>query len=195
MAKYIEKHIEQTFLDMAKKEKIDKITVSELVEQSQVNRKTFYNHYSGIGDLTASLIERKLLSAFSDEPNVNNWIDITCRVFYLMKDNALICHKVYDSKIWPEVELRIKKILQKEIEKFVDNAVILMETEDGIKREMEEKDKKYVVTFYTTMMSSMAAVWFEGGMKEPVEEYVDNIDKLCNKGVFAGIEKYSDKNM
>ncbi len=193
MAKYIEKHIEQTFLDIAQKEKIDKITVSELVEQSEVNRKTFYNHYSGIGDLSASLIEKKLLSVFTEEPTVDNWADITCCVFYLMKDHALFCRKIYNSKIWPEVELRVKKILQKEIEKFVDNAVILMETEDGVKRNLEEKDKKYVITFYTTMMVSMATVWFEGGMKEPVEEYVDNIDKLCNRGVFAGIEKYSDE--
>lgn len=190
MAKYINKLLESTFLELAKEEKVNDITVSQLVTVSEINRKTFYNHYSGIGNLACNIMENLVRKSITETPTPANWEAVTCSVLQLIRDNASLCLKLRKSKYWPEIELKIKELMKQYVTDFVDNAVITLVEEDGERRTLEEKDKQYVVTFYSTMMLSMITLWVENGMKEPIPEYVSKIGKLCNNGVFAGIEEF-----
>lgn len=43
-----EQAIKTAFLDLIQQKKLDQITISELAEKADINRKTFYNHYQDI---------------------------------------------------------------------------------------------------------------------------------------------------
>ena len=51
MAKQTQKFIMSTFMQLLENESLDKITVRDIVEECEINRNTFYYHYSDIYDL------------------------------------------------------------------------------------------------------------------------------------------------
>ena len=55
--------ITNTLLQMMEKQSISEITISELTEKANVNRKTFYNHYDSVDAVLSEL-----------ENNCSNWV-------------------------------------------------------------------------------------------------------------------------
>lgn len=57
--------VESALLELLKEKKLNQITISELAERADINRKTFYNNYTSIDAVFAS-IESKLTSFIFD---------------------------------------------------------------------------------------------------------------------------------
>ena len=63
-------HLKEALLQMVAERPVAKISVTELSERAEVNRKTFYLHYSGIGDMLLEIaddIVRTLDAKFTGE--------------------------------------------------------------------------------------------------------------------------------
>lgn len=56
--------IRSTFTELLSEKPIDKITISELCTRAEINRKTFYRHYTSLADV-ASELENEMLDSFS----------------------------------------------------------------------------------------------------------------------------------
>ena len=64
------KNIRQTFLQLLSEKSLTQLTVKELSEQADINRKTFYMYYSNIEDIFAELedeLVQKLVLVFEKE--------------------------------------------------------------------------------------------------------------------------------
>lgn len=67
------RNIQNTFIGMLSEMELSRITISEICERAEINRKTFYRHYSSISELTAEL-ENTIVSDFSENLTHNNSI-------------------------------------------------------------------------------------------------------------------------
>ena len=56
MSKYIDTLLRRTLLEMMERRPLDDITVVELCNRAEVNRKTFYNHFADISALVGSVV-------------------------------------------------------------------------------------------------------------------------------------------
>lgn len=56
--------IQSALFDLMGEKELSKISISELCRHAQINRKTFYRHYSGVGDIIEEL-ENQLLGELS----------------------------------------------------------------------------------------------------------------------------------
>lgn len=56
--------ISGAFTELLSEKELSKITISELCERAQINRKTFYRHYAALSDVAAEL-ENEILDEFS----------------------------------------------------------------------------------------------------------------------------------
>ena len=75
--KYTKKTIKDTFLQLLSEKDIKKITVSELCQQADINRATFYRYYIDIYDLLNSIekeFELELKTAYSPKKEDENTI-------------------------------------------------------------------------------------------------------------------------
>lgn len=63
------KNIINSFIELRSKKAIEKITIKELCEKAEINKSTFYSHYSDIYDLSDSLENELLNSIISDLPD------------------------------------------------------------------------------------------------------------------------------
>lgn len=57
--------IRNALVDLMSEKELSAVTISELSQRAEVNRKTFYRHYRTIGDVVAEL-ENEILSEFSE---------------------------------------------------------------------------------------------------------------------------------
>ena len=77
--RYTQMILKQSFLKLLKEKPVNKITVKELCELSQINRATFYTHYSDCFALQES-IENELIDEFEKSLRYVNSFDVAALI-------------------------------------------------------------------------------------------------------------------
>lgn len=193
MAKYIDKLLKQTFLELVKEKDINSITVSMLCEKAEINRKTFYNHYKNIGELLADILVENYKKDVDDNTGPYTWNIAFENIMKSLKNDKKFVYNVLNSKYSETIEFRCKKAIDDSVLSWVNKSQEYLKDKENIFYNLNSKQKKCLVTYYSSMMYSMLLNWILDGMKEPIKEYIDLIGTLSNEGVFVGIKKLSAK--
>lgn len=83
--------IELALLELLGSKKIDEISISELAETADVNRKTFYNHFSSVTEVLDSVEGNFFYYIFSllpEEITINNTVEIYHLLSSIIKTTA-----------------------------------------------------------------------------------------------------------
>lgn len=97
MANYTRKAILQTFEDMLRETRFDKITVSALVARCEISSNTFYYHFRDIYDLLDAWIIKTKNSFLEDTAEINDWAEKLKIVLHMMQGNAKLVYNLFDS--------------------------------------------------------------------------------------------------
>lgn len=119
---------------MAKKP-LDKITVTELVESCNVNRKTFYYHFQDIRDLLKWILEEEAVNVVRQFDMLSDLESVIIFVMDYVESNSLILGCAYNSL----GRDGLKSFLSKDFFSIVDATISACERELGI---FLEKDYK-----------------------------------------------------
>lgn len=77
--RYTQRVLKESFLTLLKQKPVNKITVKEVCEMAELNRATFYAHYSDCFALLES-IEQELLEAFQKSLKLVDSFDVTALI-------------------------------------------------------------------------------------------------------------------
>ena len=77
--RYTRRVLKEALLTLLKKKPINKITVKEVCELAELNRATFYSHYSDCFALMES-IEQELIAAFGESLKYIDSVDVTALI-------------------------------------------------------------------------------------------------------------------
>ena len=83
--------IELALLELLGTKKIDEISISELAQAADVNRKTFYNHYSSVEEVLTNIEDNFFHYIFSlvpDKITINNTVEIYHLISSITKATA-----------------------------------------------------------------------------------------------------------
>lgn len=83
--------IELALLELLGSKKIDEISISELAEAADVNRKTFYNHFSSVTEVLDNVEENffhYIFSLLPEEITINNTVEIYHLLLSIIKATA-----------------------------------------------------------------------------------------------------------
>ncbi len=95
--KYTKMVLKESFVKLLEKKEISQITIKEICEDADINRATFYAHYSDPYDLMrkmqSDLLENveAYLAAFIQNDMAAGRVDIIERIFEYIKENARLC--------------------------------------------------------------------------------------------------------
>jgi AcrR family transcriptional regulator len=103
MSNFTQNVLLDTFGRFLEEDTFDKITVSDIIKESNVSRNTFYYHYKDIYALLDRWLEQQL-SNFEFQPEKDNWLDELKAVFYKCVDNKKIISHLLDSRARDHVE-------------------------------------------------------------------------------------------
>jgi len=163
MKKNAKAAIIDSFKELLNKKSIDKITVKAICEHCDVNRQTFYNHFTDIMNVFKFIFFEELSIEIAQNRTFENWVGgFLATMNYLKKNSKMMLH-VYNSSYWPEANIYFVDFSNRLLEDVVDECAEKMEVK------LNEKDKKFIINFYRHVFNGLMMDWVSEGMEEEPE--------------------------
>jgi AcrR family transcriptional regulator len=172
--RYTQMVIRQSFVKLLMQKPISKITIKEICDDADVNRATFYAHYSDQYDLLRQIENgiindiTQYLSAY-DLTNISNVpAQMLNKILEYIKENAEIFELLllsYNADIQ----------FQQEITKIIGQQHFSALAAD-------KEDSEYVFLFFANGAIGIIVKWLKDGMKKPIAEITELILKLSIHG-------------
>lgn len=168
--------IRNAFVRLLTEKEMDKITIKELAELADVDRKTVYNYYEGVYDILDEL-ENELVARFervveSLDYNVGNPL----KVFEALTNMLSSDLELYGRLMQVGVQTRLIEKIGNYLREKVRGAIA---KKGGVFSEKTELAVEYV----TSGMFSAYRYWFHSDRKQSLEEFSREVGKLVLSGI------------
>ena len=171
--KYTKMVLKESFIKILEKKDISQISIKEICEVADINRATFYAHYSDQYDLLRK-IEDELLDNINthlaefDQKNSNIDVILTAeKIFEYLKENAKQCKLLLSERGDFSFQKKIMILVyEKIITEITDNNMITKE------------DAEYVYSFTITGCVGIVQKWLDEDMKKSAHYMAEMVIKL-----------------
>ena len=190
MAYSAKQTIKQTFMKLLEENPFDKITVTDIVQRSNVNRNTFYYHFQDIYDLLDEILaeeaEKNLNPVnHSTNPDLQNtWIEEFLHSIQFIKENKRLTYHLYHSVCRNKVEDFLLKILQTSMYEVVKNMSSDLDIEDETLTILSQ--------FYAFALTGVITDWLKNGMNYDLESYVLKIHQILDGNIYASLKRIAE---
>lgn len=187
MAKQTQKFIMSTFMQLLENESLDKITVRDIVEECEINRNTFYYHYSDIYDLLDDVfrIEAEKFLEQDVDDNTTFGEEYARAAQFVLKYRKAILH-IYDSKKRDVLENYLETLAFSFINRFVKK-----ESEGYV---LSDDDVDYITGFYTHAIVGNTIEWIKRKLPSGQEKFIERTAGTFNATVKDMIEQCVKEN-
>ncbi|MDD7403122.1 MAG: TetR/AcrR family transcriptional regulator C-terminal domain-containing protein [Butyribacter sp.] len=175
------KAIRKAFLKLIEEKDINEITIQNIADEADINRKTFYNYYNGIYQVLEE-IENEILETFQQDLqtlNVQNYNELVCATFRKLADifqSDVNLHRLFMQMGKNSVIMeRLKKIILSHSEQFLSEFFQKNENAAELARE-----------YCLSGVIAVFAQWLKSGQKIPVEELAHAVT-LMSAGVIQSL--------
>ena len=152
-----------SFKQLLNNKSIDKITVKEICEHCNVNRQTFYNHFTDIMDIFKFIFYEELSIEIAQNRTFETWSGgFLATMNYLKKNSQMILH-VYKSSYYSEANTYFANFSSRLLDDVVEECVEKM----GVN--LKNKDQNFIVNFYRHVFNGLMMDWVSEGMEEEPE--------------------------
>lgn len=168
--RYTKMVIKNSFIELLKKKSINKITVKEICELSEINRATFYRYYCDAYDLLEKIEQEFLDELFQNIGSSvqHDFKDTLTLIMISIKANGELYQTLFSEngdKYFPN---RIFTLCYKNIAMNNDKRFEMLST----------TQQKWLYYFIAQGCSGILNQWIISGMAEPIDEVINFIDKL-----------------
>lgn len=172
------KAIHSAFAELITVKRLKEITVKDIADKANINRKTFYNHYNDIGELISD-IENDIIQAFDeamDGINVQTALsdpeDLCQRFLAIGHSCRDICSHLMNIRYNGEMVNMIAEELKKSILKS-PNAVI----------HVDDKTLDMLMNFGVAGMLQTYQDWFNSDRSESIESVTRRVSYIIVNGI------------
>ena len=173
--------IRSTFKEMICEMDYDQITIKELTQRAQINRKTFYLHYASLEDLLNVLQEEIAGNFIQRKISYRSMKDLRdlIRLFFEYAVNMpylnerLMCSGSY-RPVWEKINQQIMTQRRKENRGAFG---------------LDEYAENLVFAYYGANSTLLYQQWVADGKKLPVEELIDLATKLICQGMSSVVKE------
>ncbi|HAH62462.1 MAG TPA: dihydroxyacetone kinase transcriptional activator DhaS [Treponema sp.] len=164
---------------------IDRITVTQIVEDCGVNRQTFYYHFKDIYDLVSWIYQKETTESIGEKKTYNTWQDGFMNVFtYVLANRNFVLRTYYSS-----CRQHLLDFLYKE----VYNLLIGVVDECAGNFSVHDEDKSFIANFYKYAFVGIMFDWIEDDMYKKPEVLVRQISTLVEGDIFKALERFGRK--
>ncbi len=161
-----------TLKELMKHKAFSKITVSELIKNCDLNRKTFYYHFEDIYGLLKWMLEQEAFEVVKQYDLTTDFHDAFHFVFDYIEKNAYFLNCIYDSVGRDE----LKRFFYKDFIGIVETLVLDIEKE--LSADITDDYRRFICNFYTEGIANMVIDCFQhpdACSKEAMLEYLSLI--------------------
>lgn len=157
---------------------LDDITIKEIAENAEINRKTFYNHYTGIHQLVHE-IEDELIETFNKTLKKRDLVNDLKNLPNLYKELSYI--------------LLNEENLRSHIEKFGFHSSLTKKLAEAVKislmsvlsekLDLDETILKIIIEYWVAGEMAVFELWYREGAKETIEQINETVGILSSSGI------------
>lgn len=179
---YTKKALSESLKRFMQTKPFSKITVSEIIEDCGLNRKTFYYHFADTRDLLKWTFEQEAIEVVKSFDLLIDYEDAILFVMDYLEKNQHMLNCVYDSVGRDE----LKFFLYNDF--FEIGNMIVSSAEKAVGVQLSEDYKRLVVAFYTEGIAGIIIEWMKGGIKLDKAATVKYISSIFRNGLPAIIK-------
>lgn len=175
--KYTRMVLKESLMDLLKNKPISNITIKEICELADINRSTFYSHYSSQYDLL-NAIEEEFIEDMVATLNQYNFskeeeaLKMTEKILEYIAQNSDVCQTLLSENS----DIHFQKKGMMITQEFIFKNWI---TDSHFDRETFE----YINIFVVSGSIYVIKNWLENGMDKPPREMAEIINNFINRGL------------
>lgn len=173
---YTKMVLKQSLLELIKTKPVSKITVKEICENADINRATFYAHFTDVADMLSQIentlygeIQASLEKGWTGSSMTELLIEV-CAVIYR---NGALCRALLSENGDGDFLSRVLNIAR---EKSLADWKAASPSAN-----MQELENVY--TFFAHGSAAVVLSWVQRGMTEPPEAIARFIEQITNRGL------------
>lgn len=171
--RYTKKAIREGFLRLLEQKPIEKISVTEICREADINRGTFYAHYSDPYELRRCMV-KELTDAMEERVRDYGVKRLTTEEsLELLKEHRELCQVFAGPNGDQDSMLRI-------VSKHADDYLDLLTRQTG---EMTEKMRECLKMLLVSSISTVFKYWLDNDMAADPAFVAEVIDTYCTQGV------------
>ena len=159
----------------------DKITVTQLVDECQITRRTFYYHYSDLYELLDTILRRETERALDEFEATGSWEECMISATRFAREHKRAIYHIYTSSHRLELEKHVDRISGEMMHSYVE------EQARGLR--VSAQDKKLVCDLYRFGITDIFYEWLENGMKEDLEAQIRRLSLLFTGNIRASLSR------
>ncbi|MDX5474717.1 MAG: TetR family transcriptional regulator C-terminal domain-containing protein [Bacillaceae bacterium] len=176
--KYTRMVLKESLMTLLKEKPISSITVKELCEVADINRSTFYSHYSDQFDLLYKIEEEiiedmnETLSQYNFTKEEEEALQMTEKLLEYVAANKDICQTLFSEHGDPSFQKRVMLIAHQYTVKG-----------QMASNEVDKETSEYISMFVVSGSIHVIKRWLDLGMDKSPKEMAELVIKLTNKGL------------
>ncbi|MDC7228398.1 MAG: TetR/AcrR family transcriptional regulator C-terminal domain-containing protein [Spirochaetales bacterium] len=167
--------------NLMKDMQLSKISVSDITESCNLNRQTFYYHFTDKYKLVNWIFDREILDNVENYLNYEHWSKALEKVFSLVEsDSGFYLNALRDN--FSYFYIHLMRTQRNILDEFIENLL------EG--RRMKKSDREFFSDFYTNAFVGTFVSWVTSSMHEPAETVVTRLEKLIRGSLKNVLEDY-----
>lgn len=166
---------------------LDRITVSDIIEDCGVSRMTFYYHFKDVYDLIEWTWLQEAERALDGQKTYDTWQQGFLQIFQLVQENRAFVMNLYHSISREQVERYLYRLTYQLLIGVVEEKSAGMSVRD--------EDKKFIADFYKYAFVGLMLDWIRGGMKGEPQVLIDRLSVLIRGDVEKALNHYRADQM
>ncbi len=171
------------------KKALSKVTVSELCAACNVNRKTFYYHFTDIYDLLKWMFEKEAIEIVKQFDMIVNTADAFRFIMEYVENNKHIINCAYDSMGYEE----LKRFFYTDINGLMLN--VIKSGEDNLEISLDKDFEEYLAKFYTEASAGILIDWIKNRSNQDKETILQNLLLIYRVSIPEILKSRAEQNL
>lgn len=177
--RYTRMVLKESLIKLMKQKAISRITITEICQEADLNRATFYSHYTDQYDLLKQIEQElvddinKYLANYSFREKGSVSVQLMEQIFEYIKENSEVCSVLLSENG--------DKKFQKEVLAIVKQQCITQWTSKKVNKDVAE----YIYDYATSGSLGIIMKWLQEGMVRSAGEMAEITIKITDMGLSA----------
>ena len=171
MAQTTKKAFAASLKKLLSQKPLDKIKISDITNDCEVNRQTFYYHFKDIYDLLEWVYTNEATRALGDKKTYE----------YILENKSFVIN-TYNS------------VSREYLERYLYNETyyLLLGVVEEKSKDMSvrDKDKSFIADFYKFAFVGLVIDWIKKGMREEPKDLIKRLNTLISGNIEMALERY-----
>lgn len=163
-----------------------KITVKEIVEDTGLNRQTFYYHFQDIYALVEWMFEQEAIDILHESVSFHSWEEACLRLLRYIEENKQVCLCTLHSLGRSHLE----GFFYKDLKGLFLNLVDEVPTEAPVAL----RNKEFLAHFYTIAFAGILVSWLKGELIGTPEQVIEMLSITVSDNIRTAAQRFSEKD-